>query len=156
MSLEHRLLAASGYLDLGMLADAAAELAALSPEERARPDVMGLRVDIHMAAKEWAAGAELAGRLVQDDPGTPGWWINYAYCTRRAVSVERAEEILLEAAQRHPQEAMIRYNLACYASVTGRIEEARSRLNDAIALDPRVKKLAQDDEDLASLHPIRS
>lgn len=156
MSIEHRLLAASGYLDLGMLADAAAELAALSPDERTRPDVMGLQVDIHMAAKEWTAGAELAGRLVQTDPATPGWWINYAYCTRRAVSVDRAEEILLAAVQQHPDEAMIRYNLACYASVTGRFDEARSRLDAAIALDPRVKKLALDDEDLAPLRPIRS
>ncbi len=148
---QHRLMAASGYFDLGMLTDAAAELDGLPEEERSLPEVAGLRVDIHMAAKEWAPAAELAARLVASDPDTSGWWINYAYCIRRAASIGQAEQILLDARERHPQEAMISYNLACYASVTGRLSEARERLDFAIALDPALELLARGDEDLAPL-----
>ena len=151
MSLERRLLAASGYLDLGMWSEAAAELDALPDGDRERSEAMSLRLDAHMAAKEWAAGAALAARLVEREPERSGWWINYAYCTRRADSLQRAELILLDACERHPREAMIFYNLACYASVSGRLEEARIRLDRAIALDSRVELLARDDEDLAPL-----
>jgi hypothetical protein len=52
--------------------------------------------------------------------------------------------------QRHvlPKVAMIAFNLACYASVTGRMEEAKVRLRHAIDLDKEIRKLAIDDEDL--------
>ena len=43
---------------------------------------------------------------------------------------------------------MIAFNLACYASVTGRMEEAKARLRHAIKLDKDIRRLALDDEDL--------
>jgi hypothetical protein len=46
---------------------------------------------------------------------------------------------------------MIAFNLACYASVTGRMEEAKERLRHAIELDKDIRKLAIDDEDLKPL-----
>jgi hypothetical protein len=46
---------------------------------------------------------------------------------------------------------MIAFNLACYASVTGRMEEAKVRLRHAIELDKDIRKLALDDEDLRPL-----
>jgi hypothetical protein len=46
---------------------------------------------------------------------------------------------------------MIVFNLACYASVAGRMEEAKARLRLAIELDKGVRRLALDDEDLTPL-----
>jgi hypothetical protein len=46
---------------------------------------------------------------------------------------------------------MIAFNLACYASVTGRMEEAKERLRHAIELDKDIRGLALDDEDLKPL-----
>ena len=46
---------------------------------------------------------------------------------------------------------MIAFNLACYASVTGRMEDAKARLRNAIELDKDVRILALDDEDLKPL-----
>ena len=43
---------------------------------------------------------------------------------------------------------MIAFNLACYANVTGRMEEAKERLRHAIELDKTIRLLALDDEDL--------
>jgi Flp pilus assembly protein TadD len=74
-----------------------------------------------------------------------------AYALRRTESVEKAEAILLRAQAIHPQVAMIAFNLACYASVTGRIEDAKERLRNAIELDKDVRILALDDEDLRPL-----
>ena len=46
---------------------------------------------------------------------------------------------------------MIAFNLACYASVAGRMEDAKERLRNAIELDKDVRVLALDDEDLRPL-----
>ena len=46
---------------------------------------------------------------------------------------------------------MIAFNLACYASATGRMEDAKERLRNAIELDMDVRMLALDDEDLRPL-----
>jgi hypothetical protein len=51
----------------------------------------------------------------------------------------------------HPQVAMIAFNLACYASVTGRMVEAKEGLRSAIKLDKDIRALALDDEDLKPL-----
>ena len=50
-----------------------------------------------------------------------------SYALRRTESVEEAEVILLRAQAIHPKVAMIAFNLAWYASVTGRMEEAKQR-----------------------------
>ena len=46
---------------------------------------------------------------------------------------------------------MIAFNLARYASVTGRMEDAKERLRNAIELEKDVRILALDDEDLRYL-----
>ena len=46
---------------------------------------------------------------------------------------------------------MIAFNLACYASVRGRLEEAKRRIRGAIALNKDIRELAIDDEDLKPL-----
>lgn len=92
--------------------------------------------------------AAAARRMVEIDPGQPQWWVSLAYATRRHESVEKAEEILLEARKLHPKEAIIYYNLACYACVTGRLEQARERLNTAIGMDESIRDLARNDVDL--------
>ena len=89
--------------------------------------------------------------LVKVDPETAGWWISLAYAVRRTEGVEKAEAILLRAQALHPKVAMIAFNLACYASVTGRMEEAKERLQHAIKLDKDIRGLAIDDEDLMPL-----
>jgi Flp pilus assembly protein TadD len=63
-------------------------------------------------------------------------------------SVEKAEAILLRAQAIDPKVALIVFNLACYASVTGRMEEAKEGLRYAIDLDKDIRALALDDEDL--------
>ena len=79
------------------------------------------------------------------------WWISLAYAVRRTESVENAEAILLRAQAIHPKVAMIAFNLACYASVAGRMVEAKEQLRCAIKLDKDIRGMALDDEDLKPL-----
>ena len=84
-------------------------------------------------------------------PKAAGWWISLAYALRRTESIEKAEAILLRAQAIHPEVAMIAFTLACYASVEGRMEEAKERLRRVINLDKDFRKLALDNEDLKPL-----
>ena len=148
---QRHVIAAGGYRELGMLDDAANALEEIEPEDKTRKEVLGARVDIYMAAKKWHMAAAVAEHLVKIEPEIVGWWVNLAYATRRAESIEKAETILLRARELHHDNAMIEFNLACYASVTGRFEEAKSRLGRAIELSKEIRRLAVDDEDLKPL-----
>jgi hypothetical protein len=50
---QRQVLASSGYLELGMFDDAAMVLEEIEPEEKTRNEVLGARVNLHMAAKKW-------------------------------------------------------------------------------------------------------
>ena len=134
-----------------MFDDAALALEEIEPEDKTRNEVLGARVNLYMAAKKWEMAAAVPSHLVKVDPGTAGWWISLAFAIRRAESVDKAEAILLRAQAIHPKVAMIAFNLACYASVAGRMEEAKERLRHAIELDKDIRGLALDDEDLRPL-----
>ena len=134
-----------------MFDDAALVLEEIAPEDKTRNEVLGARVDLYMAAKKWDMAAAVASHLVKVEPENAAWWISLAYSVRRTESVEKAEAILLRAQAIHPKVAMIAFNLACYASVTGRMEEAKERLQHAIELDKGIRGLALDDEDLKPL-----
>jgi Flp pilus assembly protein TadD len=148
---QRHVLASSGYLELGMFDDAAMVLEEIAPEDKSRNEVLGARVVLYMAAKKWDMAAAVASYLVKVEPENETWWINLAYSVRRSESIEEAEAILLRAQAIHPKVAMIVFNLACYASVTGRMEGAKERLRHAIALDKDIRGLAIDDEDLKPL-----
>jgi Flp pilus assembly protein TadD len=148
---QRHVLASSGYLELGMFDAAALVLEEIAPEDRTRNEVLGARVNLYMAAKKWDMAAAVASHLVKVEPENAGWWISLAYALRRTESVEKAEAVLLRAQAMHPKVALIAFNLACYASVTGRMEEAKERLRHAIDLDKDIRGLALDDEDLKPL-----
>ena len=141
-------LASSGYLEFD---EAAQVLEEIAPEDKTRTEVLGARVALYITAKKWDMAATVASHLVKVEPENEAWWINLAYSVRRSEGIEQAEAILLRAQAIHPRVAMIAFNLACYASVTGRIEDAKERLRNAIELDKDVRKLALDDEDLRPL-----
>jgi Flp pilus assembly protein TadD len=148
---QKHVLASSGYLELGMLEDAALALEEIESADKTRNEVRSAQLNLYMAAKEWGMAAAVAGQMAEVDPQNACWWINLAYSVRRIESIEKAEAILLRAREIHPESAIIAFNLACYACVGGRIEEAKLRLRIAISLDKDIRKLAIDDEDLRTL-----
>jgi predicted Zn-dependent protease len=143
--------ASSGYRELGLLAEAERALEEIDAADRSRNEVLGARLDLYMAAKQWDAAAAVGHYLVKVEPGKAGWWINYAHSVRQVDTIEKAEAILIRAREVIPHNPAVVLNLACYASATGRIEEARERLLEAIKLNKGVQRLALDDEDLKPL-----
>ena len=151
MLLKWRLSHISGYLELGLVAEADAELRRIPVKERSLPGVLPARMAVLQAWEKWSALRTASRAFVRDNPDKAGGWITWAYATRRSVSIEAAEKILRTAVVRHPTEPTIHFNLGCYASVRGDQATARAHVARAIELDPSFREMLATDPDLAGL-----
>jgi tetratricopeptide (TPR) repeat protein len=143
--------AAVGYVELGMFQEANDQLENIDPFNRAAPEVLAVRLAIYHGLKKWELMQEIAKRLADFQPDDVQWITSYAYATRRAESIPAAKEILLNAEPKFPQQALIKYNLACYFCQMGDIENAKNYLRKAFEIDLNWRKAALDDEDLRPL-----
>jgi tetratricopeptide (TPR) repeat protein len=143
--------AAAGYVELGMFLEANTELDKIDPFNRAAPEVLALRIEIYRGLAKWELMQELAKRLTDYQPDDVQWTISLAYATRRADSIEAAKEVLLNAEPNFPNEAAIKYNLACYFCQTGDIQNAKNYLKKAFEIDPNCRIAALEDKDLKLL-----
>ena len=146
--LTRTLSAAHGYMSLGLLGEAWEELDSLPPRLRVDMAVMLTRMEILSRLEKWEPARMLAESMARHHPDDPGWWVSWAFALRREKSVEVARDVLREAIQVHPGEALMHYNLACYASVIGEMPEAKGLLARAFELDADLKAVALDDPDL--------
>src|SRR6266576_6277171 len=142
---------ACGYAELGMYPDANAELEKIDPFNRAAPEVLALRIAIYGGLKKWELMAEIAKRLTEFQPDDPQWPVSAAYATRRAISIEAAREILLNAQSKFPKEAVIPYNLACYECQMGNLQSSKNHLKQVFKIDSKWRITALDDPDLQPL-----
>jgi hypothetical protein len=60
---QRHVLASSGYLELGMFDSAAQVLEEIAPEDKNRTEVLGMRLQLYMAAKKWTWLPRLPGTL---------------------------------------------------------------------------------------------
>jgi len=151
IDIQSHLRAAIGFIELGMLEDAISELESLPPEDRDRSSVLALRVEIYRTAGSWSLMEVAARELWKRHPDEPVYWTNLAWAVRRLDSLVAARDILLEAVERFPSDAMTHFNLGCYACQLGDIEQAKTRVGKAIELDAKFNLLALDDHDLEPL-----
>jgi Tfp pilus assembly protein PilF len=151
MHVKRHLSYAQGYLELGMFAEAAAELDRIPADQPESIAILAIRAAVLQEQQAWPALASVAARLVQLAPSEAAGWVTWAYATRRADSLAAAESILRDAERQHPQEATIQFNLGCYACQRGDLAEAQRRVDAAIALDRSFAKAAGTDPDLAAL-----
>lgn len=142
---------AEGYLALGMKRDAAEALAEIVSAEADFLPVLAMRAAVFQELADWGRAAEAATLLCERAPDDAGHWIQRAYTVRRARNIEEARVILLEAMERHPAEAIIRFNLACYEAQLGRLDAARAFLKEACRINPDCAELAKTDPDLEPL-----
>jgi len=147
----HSAESAVGYANLGMFADALAELENLSPQMNMDEGVQEFKLRLLERAGRWQDAAGLASRLATSHPDESRWFIAWAFAKRRSDSIETASKILTDAASLHPKDPLIQFNLGCYACQRGDLTEARARVDAAIALEPLFRAAAETDPDLAPL-----
>jgi hypothetical protein len=151
----HYLSAAEGWIGLGNLAEAREELMHLPTRLRAHPQALELFWTIFAQERDWMAAQEFARMLVAKAPELLSGWIHLGYSIRRALDggLQPAWDALFPAMEKFPDEAIIPYNLACYACQLQQPDKARILLKRAMSLGGRdqIKKMALNDPDLKPL-----
>ena len=151
----HCFSAAIGWLELGNLAEAKAELSQISPAQQEHPDVLEVRWLVSAEQKQWEEGLQVAQALVRRAPQRSSGWLNQAYALRRIPngSVQKALEALLPAFDKFPKEPTIPFNLSCYACQLQQLDAARDWVKRALAIGGKnkIKQMALNDADLEPL-----
>jgi len=149
----HYLRAAEGWLLLGCVTEAQEELQHISLQGRFHPRVLLARWEVSARKQHWELAYVLAQGLVVLAPQEPAGWINRSIALHAMKRTPEAWYNLLPAAEKFPQNVVVAYNLACYASQLGKFSEANQWLQKASEMDKenKVKWMAIKDPDLAPL-----
>jgi hypothetical protein len=156
-SARHVLSAAQGWLELGLPGDSIAELDKLPAGLGTRPEALELRWSALARQEHWDAAFAVAIQEVSLHPDTVEGWIRRSYAARRkrGGGLAEAADLLLPAVTRFPGEAVVRYNLACYAACSGKVDEAWTWFCKALAVGEgaELRAMALADEDLRPIWP---
>ena len=146
---------ADGWLGLGNVAEAAKELANVSPGLVNHPAVLRVQWGIRAAEKNWEQARAVAAKLIEIDPDEPLGWVDFSYALHELKRTAEARDSLLRVVEKFPISATIRYNLACYECQLGNLPQAKRWLEKAFRLGDRdrMKASALADRDLEPLWP---
>ena len=136
---ERHLLAAAGYLELGLPVEAQEQLENIEPLMHGRVAVLIVRLGIFQALRAWGSMEIVAARLCEQRPDESQWPLTLAYAVRCGRSLQDAREILLTARNRFPEDAIIHYSLACNEAQLGQLSAAREHLRQACRLRRRLR-----------------
>jgi predicted Zn-dependent protease len=151
----HYFIAAIGWLELGNVVEARAELAQVSAAQQEHPDVLEVRWSIAAKQELWEEALQIAQTLLRYAPKRSSGWLHQAYALRRVPGggVERAWQALLPAFDKFPKELTIPFNLSCYACQMRQMDVARDWLKRSVAIGgkEKIKQMGLNDSDLEPL-----
>ena len=105
--------------------------------------------------KNWHDALVVADQELATVPEAAAGWLHRAYALRRVKGggLAQAWDALLPAAEKFPAEAVVAYNLSCYACQLNELDASRVWLQRAITTGGKnvIKKMALDDDDLKPL-----
>lgn len=148
---ERRLEAARGYLMLDMPDHALRELNGIEDPERATFAIQQLRGEALRQKEDYEAAIDAYQRARDENAGDLTVLMGLAWCYKRRDRLDRAIELMREAYEVAPEEAVVLYNLACYFSLSGDKEQALSWLGRALRMDSSLRKLIPEETDFDPL-----
>jgi len=151
MTLERCLLAAQGYLELGMPEEALAELGRLSHDVQIHVDTLLLRLLILMSTRRWRESVEVCETLRRVAPECPAGFFHGAFCLHELGRTSEAKALLMAGPSELANEATYHYNLGCYEAVLGNLDEAVAHIHTSFAMDKKFRDIARIDPDLKSV-----
>lgn len=150
-SLRRRAAEAEGWLELRCPQKAIEKIQPLLDTPDARPAGLYLRT---RALIDQGEHAEALKDLAELRPlGTDPDWVDLteAWCLKRLGRLEDAVARMEEMIARSHQSAIGHFNLGCYLALLGQKDRAIDEVTLACGLSDDYRKLAVDEEDLASL-----
>jgi predicted Zn-dependent protease len=154
---ERSLLAAQGYLELGMVEEALAELVDVptsvisDPDTAPDPYLIELRVHILMKGERWSDALSSAKELLLLDSAALPAYIHGAFALHELGRTTEARDLLLRGPEVLGMDPTYHYNIGCYEAVLGNIESAKRSLEKCFALDETYRDFAKQDSDLETI-----
>ena len=93
----------SGYLELGMLDEAACTLDEIDPADKRRREVLHAQLELAIAGEQWNSTVATAASLVRSHPEDPAGWLVLARAITKTANAEYAEAVLTKACKWHPE-----------------------------------------------------
>ena len=148
---ERALLAAQGYLELGMVEEALAELASMRIPTEEDPEFLELRLHILMRGALWNEALATAEKLLRIQPEALSAYIHGAFALHELRRTAEARDLLLKGPAVLRKNPTFHYNIGCYEAVLGNRESALRSLRESFAIDATFKDFARRDPDLKLL-----
>jgi tetratricopeptide (TPR) repeat protein len=148
---DRALLAAQGYLELGMVEEALAELSFFQPQEINDPDLLELRLHILMQEGRWSEALLSAEELLRLNASAVPAYIHGAFALHELGRTAEARDLLKRGPEILRNDPTYHYNIGCYEAVLGNRELAKESLKKSFALDESYRDFAKKDPDLAAI-----
>ncbi len=148
---ERSIIAAQGYLELGMFRDVWREIHSLPAALQESAGVLEISVLSFMGEGRWKEALEVARRLRVQRPSDPGGFIHEAYCLHELGRTREALDTLLNGPESLHKKSVFFYNAACYRAQLGEVKDAVKLLGVAFEMDGSLRRSAKHDPDLVSL-----
>ena len=148
---ERRIIAAQGYVELGLFDEARVELSPLPAEMHSRVDVIEITLLCLMGAHRWAEALALATRLCSQEPMEPGGFIHAAFCLHELGRTAEAVDVLSRGPATLRAKPVYYYNMGCYQACLGHLEKSLTYLRRAFEMDGELRQHARKDRDLDCL-----
>jgi tetratricopeptide (TPR) repeat protein len=148
---DRALLAAQGYLELGMVEEALAELSFFQPQEINDPDLLELRLHILMQEGRWSEALLSAEELLRLNASAVPAYIHGAFALHELGRTAEARDLLKRGPEILRNDPTYHYNIGCYEAVLGYRELAKESLKKSFALDETYRDFAKKDPDLAAI-----
>ena len=148
---DRRILAAQGYLELGMFRAAAHELEGLSAPRKEKPDALEVITLTLMGGRQWDQALMSATKLQIAAPEEAGGFIHAAYCLHEMGRTEQALSLLLQGPQSLRKKSVYYYNVGCYQARLGQLDAAMETLQKSFEMESSLRKSARRDPDLQAL-----
>ena len=147
---EH-LTTAEGFLELGMVDEAWAELDEIEPVERAHPSVIAMRLRILERMERFETGAEIARGAVRLHPEDLDIRLLGAAHIRQATGIGEALRFLQDSAETYRGHGGYWFAIACLHCQLGDLDRTAECTRRAVDLDKCFQMQVLDHPDLAPL-----
>lgn len=148
---ERKIIAAQGYVELGLYEEAREELSPLPAAMHERVDVIEITLLCLMGRQQWAGALALATKLCQQEPAEPGGYIHAAFCLHELGKTAEAVDVLSRGPASLRTKPVYYYNMGCYHARLGHFDQSLSYLERAFEMDGDLRQHAKKDRDLDAL-----
>ena len=142
---------AAGFLQIGEPMDAWTELEEITPLNRAKTEVIVVRLAVCRALKMWELAEEIARTLIRREPGNVMHVVALAEVMGKREGPVAAAAVYEFAVDRFPDFAPLRVSLAVELVKAGQVEDAKRVVKKACELDPDLRLVVLDHPGLSAI-----